>query len=398
MKYYLTVILLLFLSACKTQDTAPSPDEATTDDGVPEGEAVSQVVGASGGTLVSADGLVRVEVPAGALSSDTHISIQALSNKAPNGVGKAYRFSPDGTEFKKPARLTMRYDGASALAYDPIRIAFQEKDRMWYPAGEVTADFNRKEVTVDMPHFSDWSVVEMAQLTTFMIEGGTGTVGLGESIELQVIELVPLVGGSPLRLRAANAQNWEVGGAGNGTIKFNGNKATYTAPSVPPQQNPVTISVDVRFANRPGSLRLVKEIMVGESFATFIVDGETYSSDRVNLIENDGHLNISAGIKGGSLELEVSARKTGTFSFGRNWDTPGYSGANILLPDGRHFEHYTYCDGERLVITKGEVKIDRYVAGKYAVGSFSGNVIHLVTGNCRPGPPVSGKFLAVFRP
>lgn len=394
MKHYLTAAFLFFLSACKTQDPGPSTGGGPTDVGNPQGEVVSQVVGASGGTLVSSDGSVRLEIPAGALSSDTRISIQPISNEAPNGVGLAYRFLPDGTQFHKPARLTMSFRGASSAAYDPIRIAFQDKDAFWYPAEEVSANSDTREVTVSMPHFSDWSVVEMQQLENIHLQGDKGFLDLGESAELQVLELEPLTPGKPLKRRPATVRMWEVTGSGNGTIQANGNSAVYTAPTTLPQQNPVVITVEVKLGSSVAHLVLSKEIFVGASSGTFFIDGQRYTCTKVNLVEDDNWLSIDGGFPGGGIVLEIQDKRTGTFAFGQNWvPGSGAGGVNLSLPDGRHFEHYKYC-GDDLLMTKGKITIERYKPGNYAIGSFSGNVIHLHQDNCSIGPLISGTFFA----
>ena len=55
---------------------------------IPNGIPVSKTIGSGGGT-VSIDGAVEIEIPAGALSADTEITIQPVTNNAPNGNGNA---------------------------------------------------------------------------------------------------------------------------------------------------------------------------------------------------------------------------------------------------------------------------------------------------------------------
>src|ERR1700759_5181798 len=65
---------------------------AITAIGTPIGSPVTKTIGASGGTIISADGRAELNIPAGALSSDLAISIQPITNECPNGVGVAYDF------------------------------------------------------------------------------------------------------------------------------------------------------------------------------------------------------------------------------------------------------------------------------------------------------------------
>jgi hypothetical protein len=74
---------------------------------------VSQVVGATGGSVALSDG-TTVAIPAGALSADTTITIATASSApSPSGateVGTPYTFGPDGLKFLKPITVTLAYD------------------------------------------------------------------------------------------------------------------------------------------------------------------------------------------------------------------------------------------------------------------------------------------------
>src|SRR5689334_6890130 len=83
-----------------------SPDPETTDKGIPNGPSVSQVIGTTGGSVTSADGLLTVSIPAGALASTKTITIQPITNNVSLGVGGGYRLGPEGTTFAQPVTLT----------------------------------------------------------------------------------------------------------------------------------------------------------------------------------------------------------------------------------------------------------------------------------------------------
>ena len=72
--------------------------------GMPDGQLVSKEIGPAGGTIISDDGRVGLIFPADALTANTTISIQPITNLAPNGAGKAYDFEPSGIQFKKRCR------------------------------------------------------------------------------------------------------------------------------------------------------------------------------------------------------------------------------------------------------------------------------------------------------
>lgn len=125
----LTVTIVLILSGCKKALDAliPTiPDTATpTAVGTPVGALTSKTIGNSGGSLVSADGNAELIFPAGALSNNTDISIQAITNNAPNGVANAYRFLPEGITFLQPVTLKFHYtaDDLAATLGDLMGIA-----------------------------------------------------------------------------------------------------------------------------------------------------------------------------------------------------------------------------------------------------------------------------------
>ncbi len=72
-----------------------------------------EVVGAAGGTVLAEDGLVRLEVPANALGTETVITM-VLTGAAPADEGTIpgtlWTFSPDGLVFDEPVQLIMTYD------------------------------------------------------------------------------------------------------------------------------------------------------------------------------------------------------------------------------------------------------------------------------------------------
>src|SRR4249919_643884 len=67
--------------------------------GIPIGDPITATIGPSGGTLVSDDGVTELIIPAGALASNTPISIQTVTNEVPGAIGFSYHLMPDGTKF-----------------------------------------------------------------------------------------------------------------------------------------------------------------------------------------------------------------------------------------------------------------------------------------------------------
>ncbi|MBI5527475.1 MAG: hypothetical protein HY897_14165 [Deltaproteobacteria bacterium] len=90
------------------------------DTGIDGGAATLVVTAAAGGTLVSADGMLTLEIPAGALAADTVVSVVGVPNDVlpleiaeRDPVGIVYDIQPDGLAFLVPATLTIRLSAAT---------------------------------------------------------------------------------------------------------------------------------------------------------------------------------------------------------------------------------------------------------------------------------------------
>jgi hypothetical protein len=120
------------------------------------------VVAASGGTATTPDGKARVDLPSGALSDSTIISVApAPDSLLPAGAddrlaGPAYRFLPDGTRFSKPVQITIVYDPAdvpSGGSESGIRLHVVQNGQ-WVPVTGSTVDTSLHAVTGQTAHFS----------------------------------------------------------------------------------------------------------------------------------------------------------------------------------------------------------------------------------------------------
>ncbi len=252
----LTVTMVLILSGCKKNiDTSPSiPDTPTpTAVGTPVGDSTSKTIGKNGGFLASADGKAELIFPAGALTDNTDISIQAISNNAPNGIANAYRFLPEGITFLQPVTLKFHYttEDLAATLGDLMGIAFQDSIGIWYRLKNFTNDTINKIISAPIKHFTDYThfdllfinppsgnlrVNKSMDLSMDIVESDDETVKLGP----QGDELAPLI---------KTKGNKVVWSATAGTITPNSGTAIYKAPAKVPSQNPVAVSalVDVKF-------------------------------------------------------------------------------------------------------------------------------------------------------
>ena len=315
---YVVVVLLAALAACSgggsssgsgsggdTVDAPGTTGTATpqaTAVGTPVAAAVSAVVDSSGGQLNSADGGLTVEVPAGAFSAPTTVSIQAISDEAPGGLGHAYRIEPEGLQTTVPMTLRFHYTDADMQGTAPrfTSIAYQDGEHYWRVYNAPTRDETAHTLAVATSHFSDWSSVVGVQLRP-----GAANVNTGAGIALQIqrceqIEVEGENGGAsivsllaecgPAPIEAFSAQSWAVNGVAGGSSESgvvvaasdkSTGTATYTAPQYTPAVNPVAVSVQVTdIDDASADVTLVSSIKVVQTLqCTSMRDIESFSVD-----------------------------------------------------------------------------------------------------------------------
>ncbi|MHB9103107.1 MAG: hypothetical protein ACYC2E_16560, partial [Sulfuricella sp.] len=166
----------------------PPPGSSATVVGVPTSSAVSMTIGAGGGSVSAADGKLTVMVPAGALASDTAISIQPLTNMAHGKIGAAYRLTPDGQTFAQPVVLKFSYTDQDLAGSDPeiLGAAFQTAAGYWQWLGTPTIDSVARTMSISTTHFTDFSMVQGYRLQPL-----SATLKVNKSLALQVAFCYP---------------------------------------------------------------------------------------------------------------------------------------------------------------------------------------------------------------
>ncbi len=276
MRFIPILTLLAFLAGCGGDDGPAAPDpDPDPEVGVPDGDPSSATIGSGGGALASSDGAFSLTVPAGALSSDTAITIQPITNTAPGGLAKGYRLSPDGLQFAAPIDITFEIadDVLAVTAPEFLDGAVQRSDGRWGILAIEDVDMSARTLKCQTSHFSDYSMVSGVQ-----IQPAAATIDPRASIVLSPVlcsrepitggddDLVALVGTCdpdlvPLGTFTDWSANGIVGGsAAVGTVVPTGNQATYTAPATAPASNPVAVSVVTTFEDM--SALLVSNITV----------------------------------------------------------------------------------------------------------------------------------------
>lgn len=424
-RYFPNVIipaLLLFGAvACKdtfqpvTPGTDVDKEEEITENGIrtkpgdPAGAAIVRTIGPEGGTIETADGKIRLTLPAGALSVPTPVSIQPITNHTPNGIAQAYRFSPDGTTFAKPGILSFTYEKEEITLNDPdaFRVAWQKPDGIWYNVPGVKTDTATHRITVPMTHFSDWSAAEIAQLENMFVDSNEPVPGIlswGESARLHLNVLSPLVNTEePLTYKnASKSITWAVvGGRANGTLATNnGGSNTYTAPMGTPGQNPVTITTTIDFTNGKKVI-LLSQFVIGTGYIKLTFGGKEYilsgdmQDEYTDYFEIMGATLSSGGVV---CTISTSGYKPGTMPFGNYTEIPNAGGIRLGFGSGGKQKIYDVvgwdCEGSEYW-ARGSVTIERYQPRKFIKGKFSGHVFDY-SRDCifssTDGPVCSGEF------
>jgi hypothetical protein len=265
---FMTCILVFW--SCKKDSSSPAQTIVTpeiTDVGTPAGDIVNQTIGSGGGTIVSSDGSMELEFPANALSSNTIISIQPITNNAPGGVGKGYRFGPSGTEFSNPIKIIFHYTDEEIIGTSPhfMGIAFQDTSKAWYSLRNFTYDTINKTINSETKHFTDF-----ATFVDLILSPSEEKVKINESKVFKVLvlddpsngdeltALTPATGDEVAPLAKQHevndglVKNWAANGivGGNsqyGIITPQGAHCSFKAPATKPagSKNPVQLSVEI---------------------------------------------------------------------------------------------------------------------------------------------------------
>lgn len=122
-------------------------------------------VNTGGGTFTVGD--VKFEIPDGALDKEIKLTAREIANpkdlpslKRPSEMVAAFEFGPDGTEFKKPIKVTVTLPKAMKSGKYLVSTYFPDEDT-W--EGVLFADVNGTVATFEVEHFSHYAVQEITE-------------------------------------------------------------------------------------------------------------------------------------------------------------------------------------------------------------------------------------------
>lgn len=266
------ILAMVMLSGCsKNGPGAKDLEPTATAVGTNNGVAVTQNMGSTGGTIKSDDGEMELVIPAGALTSNTEITIQPITNTAPNGRRKAYRCTPDGLQFAKDIEVKFHYTDEDAAMTQPeyMQVAFQNDDGTWKVIEKVTNDIGGKTITASVNHFTDFSAFDILRLEPPQLQLAKGATGSFQiSWAGMTTDNLVSFGVGVLQQPVVWKVNGETGGnntVGNITAT-SPSAATYTAPNAEPPTNPVDVSAEINIPFTVDGQRFNKGILNGKVF------------------------------------------------------------------------------------------------------------------------------------
>lgn len=125
-----------------------------------------ETVGPRGGVVMSDDGRVTLDIPAGALSDEVEITIEAIDDAPAGVVGLAYAIEPAGVSLLRPATLT--YDLAAGdearslelagVEMDDLVLVTEKADR-WQPLADRDVDADAELLSASVLCFSSYAIV-----------------------------------------------------------------------------------------------------------------------------------------------------------------------------------------------------------------------------------------------
>ncbi|RIV25267.1 hypothetical protein DYU11_08140 [Fibrisoma montanum] len=414
----LSLVLAVSALSCKKESEIVKPDDsgvttppsqpntpatgAVTPVGTPAGELVTATIGPAGGTIRSADERIRVDIPAGALTANQTISVQALDkNHCPGGTGTAFQLLPHGLTFAKPATITMHYEeqDLEGTAPELLRIAYQNGEKKWQSPVTASLDTTAKLMAVRTTHFSDWAILKSASLDPVM-----EAIDPGASVDLRVRynslalqeegEFDPIP--RPGTVNDKYVKDWMLEHGSGKLIENSTTVATYVAPERIPATNPavVTVILSMKVNNVQKEIRLRAKIYVlGEGLVYRINGGPwipTTSALGLSKVERGSgyYMTVQTGsvtpgiVSSVLLSWPVTSRQEGYEEHSLPWKLK--TSENDLQipvltittnPSGQPIYTFHYIENKTAYPSPGELrfirKIDQRTGNDYYIGSFT---------------------------
>ncbi|OQP64049.1 hypothetical protein A3860_21800 [Niastella vici] len=380
-------------TGCKKEkgddEKAPIVQGLATPVGTSKGQGVTKQIGAAGGSITSADQKITISVPAGAVSGNTTIGIEPITNTNIAGIGTAYRLTPHGQHFDKPVSITFSWAAhADTIGLlQTLGLAYQMDNGIWKFVGSNSFDKGNQTVTFNTTHFSDWSLMNEVSLAPYHADLNPGekqTIAalLFSSVDEDDDLFIPLKSttgmydepgypvGNPVPLPNEYVKQWHLNGPGSlATIRPT--VVEYTAPGSANNYATAAVSLELKAPDEyPGQYLLVSNInIIGGSFVELSIGGATPVTFPATPVVKNGNQYMLANPQdeGGGYFLLTWIDGIGIHPFGLS-TTGTYM--HFITPQNSYTSMYrTRADAE-LTPSGGSVNVTK-VSDGWAEGTFN---------------------------
>lgn len=384
--FFKSLVFLLSVTSlfsCKKTDSEQHQmgKPVPTEHGLIDGPLVTKLIGAEGGSLVSGDGLMQLDIPEGAVAIPTNFSIQPVTKTLAAATGTAYRLGPGTVDFQKDVSVTFTYTSEDLVGTDEndLYLAYQDTEGYWYRAVQTTINKESKKLTTQTRHFSDWAIERLFFIDIKQLKATAGEeidVCAKYSDALPDMHLYAIDSVVPDK----NVETWFVNGPGS--FSETGKARTkYKAPEV--ISMPQTAAVGVRIKNmvsrrhpdRPGNTGMVI-VQVGvqlvpDEYFTWEFNGAKHVGVSLDAAMLGTNMMIGGTGLTGAVNISLNATKPGSYDMG-----------SAVNPDV--FGLQVYASGQTQVIYQGSYyvcgeAVPRFGKGKLTITKF-GNIGGFVEG------------------
>ncbi len=128
-----------------------------------------ETVGPRGGTVMSDDGRVTLDIPEGALTSEVEITIEVVEDAPAGAIGTVYAIEPAGLALLAPATLTFDLaiedearaagteDSLAGLEIEDL-VLLAEKADLWKPMSDREVDADAEIISASVLWFSSYAL------------------------------------------------------------------------------------------------------------------------------------------------------------------------------------------------------------------------------------------------
>lgn len=385
--------------------------------GAPTGNAVIKEIGPGGGILQSADGVLQITVPAGAVDNQVGFSVQPVENTLGTRA-LSYRLKPEGVNFKKPVTITYNYSSIDLGTTDPkyLFLACQDAQGYYYSANKTKGDKASNTLTVETTHFSDWTFYSLYEFYIRQGKAVNGKIQLAasESAELGINSLVPKSSGgeldaliAPLENPVISAAGWDfIDKKGTLTVVQTQGKAVYKAPFKIEKEQEIVITAMLNGnlgkdneGNPVRQMQLSQPVrLITDDYFILSENGVEMSASEFNgdLIQLYGVQIFAKFPNGYNLSSYIYSTSTGNFGYDMH-GVPGKANLELVPSDNKAYIVFRPENCQQpgsLIFSPGSFKLTSVAnsIGEYFEGSFTCTMFKFSWCESGGTKTISGRF------